>query len=73
MARIFVEQGQLKKAAEIYLHLLKHNPCQPDIKAELAAVRRKMNHNEKEKRDLNPLYREWIRMAVCSELCDGSG
>ena len=71
MARIFVDQGQLKKATQIYQYLLKRNPQQPDVKAELAAVRRKMNQNEKRKRDLTPLYREWIRLALCVESANG--
>jgi len=71
MARIFVEQGQLKKATEIYLHLLKQNPHQLDVKAELAAVRRKMNHDGKGKKDLAPLYREWIRLSLGAESCNG--
>jgi hypothetical protein len=65
MARIFVEQGQLKKAAEIYLFLLKKNPNQKEIKNHLMDIRRRLNQSvQGAARDLKPLYEKWINLAI---------
>ena len=62
MARIFVEQGQYRKAIQVYRYLLKTNPDQQDVKAELAAVSRKLVYNDSgmNQKDLEPLYRNWV-------------
>ncbi len=63
MARIFTQQGQLKKAAEIYLYLLKKNPNQEDVKKQLIDIRRRLNQaGQTAAKDLRPLYEKWIAL-----------
>ncbi len=65
MARIFEAQGQLEKAAEIYLFLLQQEPCRDDLAAELACIRQQMRQGEggrKPGKDLGPLYEQWLRL-----------
>ena len=65
MARIYTEQGHYRKAADIYRHLLKADPSRQDIADKLSQVEA-LQHaaSQSEKRDLAPLLRQWIRLAV---------
>jgi len=61
VARILIDQGHLKKAAEIYAYLLKQDPEQKDLKSELAAIKGKLSQKNGEAvKDLSRLYRKWI-------------
>jgi hypothetical protein len=61
LAGILANQGQLKKAEEIILHLLKQNPHQPDLEIELDLLRLRMNlKNSNPRERLNDLYKIWI-------------
>lgn len=63
MARIFADQGQLNKAAEIYLFLLAKEPHREDLAAALDAVRQRMREGQRPEKDLAPLYEKWLRLA----------
>lgn len=63
MARIFTAQGQLKKAAEIYLFLLQQEPHREDLSAELADIRNRMRQEGGSPvKDLGLLYEKWVRL-----------
>jgi hypothetical protein len=65
MARIFVEQGRFKEAFQIYAHLIRKNPDQRDIQAEIAALKLRINTPPgKGVRDLRVLYRQWISLVI---------
>lgn len=63
MARIFAQQGQLKKAAEIYVYLLKKNPNQEEVKKQLIDIRHRLSQaGQTAAKDLRPLYEKWIAL-----------
>ena len=65
MARIYTQQGHYRKAAEIYRHLLELDPSRQDIAEALAEVESMPDaQTTAGKKDLAPLVREWIRLAV---------
>ena len=65
LARILASQGQHKKAAAIYKHLLRQPFDQPDLKAELVTLKIKMNAEASgSSKELSSLYRLWIDTAV---------
>jgi hypothetical protein len=65
MARIYAQQGHYRKAADIYRHLLALDPSRQDIAEALAEAETKQAAAEHGgKKDLAPLVREWIRLAV---------
>ena len=65
MARIYTQQGHYRKAAEIYRHLLELDPSRQDIAGALAEVQALQKaQTAAGKKDLAPLLREWIRLAV---------
>ena len=65
MARIYTQQGHYRKAAEIYRHLLELDPSRQDIAGALAEVQALQDaKTPAAKKDLAPLLREWIRLAV---------
>ena len=67
MARILAAQGRIKKARDIYGHLLKQNPAQEDLRAELDALDDRKpstgtNHPSADG-NLSLLYQQWIDTA----------
>ena len=65
MARIYTQQGHYRKAADIYRHLLENDPTRKDLADDLAEVEAKeraLHHSGK--KDLAPLLRQWIKLAV---------
>ena len=65
MARIYTEQGHYRKAADIYRHLLEADPSRQDIADKLSEVEAMQQAaSQSEKKDLAPLLRQWIRLAV---------
>ena len=65
MARIYTQQGHYRKAADIYRHLLELDPSRQDIARALAEVESIQHADDSMgKKDLAPLLREWIRLAV---------
>ncbi len=60
MARLFADQGYLRKAAQIYRHLLKQTPDSDDLRQALADVEHRIEQQEKPSlRELGLLLREW--------------
>ena len=65
MARIYVDQGYLKKAAEIYRHLLTAQPERQDLVEALARLEEKISADGRKKTaDLVPLLEEWIELLL---------
>lgn len=65
MARIYAQQGHYRKAADIYRHLLALDPTRQDLAealAEAESMQTPMFHTGQ--KDLAPLVRQWIRLAV---------
>lgn len=61
MARLFAEQGYLRKAAEIYRHLVGQEPGCHDLKQALADIELEMAQKQAPTRkDAELLLREWI-------------
>jgi uncharacterized protein YjiS (DUF1127 family) len=65
MARIYTQQGHYRKAAEIYRHLLNLDPSRQDIAGALAEVEKMQEAPASaDPKDLVPLVRKWVRLAV---------
>ena len=62
MAKVYADQGNLLKAAEIYRYLLESEPEEPDLKDALSEVERKLN--EKSPDDLIRLFNRWIDLLL---------
>lgn len=62
MAKVYADQGNLLKAAEIYRYLLESEPEQIDLKDALSEVERKLN--EKLPDDLIRLFNRWIDLLL---------
>ncbi len=63
MARLFAEQGYLRKAAEIYRHLLAHEPENEELRQVLATLEHRMAEQPSPSRkDAEMLLREWAQM-----------
>lgn len=65
MARLYADQGHYDKALEVYRHLMKQFPENPDISAAYSDLNVKIQRikasNEPE---LAPLFREWFDLLV---------
>jgi len=65
MAGIYVAQGKLEKAAEIYRHLLTVQPERRDLAEALAGLEEKISAGGGEKAaDLAELLEEWIGLLL---------
>ena len=65
MAKIYVDQGYLEKAAEVYRHLLTVEPEREDLAEALARIEDKMSADgRKRTADLVPLLEEWIELLL---------
>jgi len=62
MAKVYADQGNLLKAAEIYRYLLESEPERRDLKDALSEVERKLN--EKSPDDLTRLFNRWIDLLL---------
>ena len=62
MAKVYADQGNLLKAAEIYRYLLKCEPEHRDLKDALFEVERKLN--EKSPDDLSKLFIRWMDLLL---------
>ena len=68
MAKLYADQGYLRKAAEIYRHLIHRNPERHDLTEALAQVERQIGHGPAPNRkDVELLLREWIEMMKLSQ------
>lgn len=62
MAKIYTDQGNLVKAAEIYHFLINREPNRQDLIDALAEVEAKLL--EKRPNDLLPLIRKWVQLSL---------
>ena len=62
MAKVYADQGNLLKAAEIYRYLLECEPERQDLMAALSEIERKLN--EKSPDDLIKLFNRWIDLLL---------
>jgi len=60
MARVYAEEGYLRKAAAIYRELLDANPSRKDCSAALAELEKQIaQQRAPSRKDLEQLMREW--------------
>lgn len=65
MAKVYAEQGNFEKAAEIYRYLLKKEPARPELAAALAEVEPKLGRTGRSDwSDLAPLFQEWVELLL---------
>ena len=62
MAKVYIDQGNLLKAAEIYRYLLESEPERTDLKDELSEIEKKLN--EKSPDDLTRLFSRWVDLLL---------
>lgn len=62
MAKVYADQGNLLKAAEIYRYLLECEPQRPDLMDALSEIERKLN--QKSPDDLVKLFNIWIDLLL---------
>jgi tetratricopeptide (TPR) repeat protein len=62
MAKVYANQGNLLKAAEIYRYLLESEPEQLDLKDALFEIERRLN--EKSPEDLIKLFNRWMDLLL---------
>ena len=62
MARVYADQGQLDKAAEIYRYLLNEEPERQDLIDALAEIDKK--RYEKDPEGLSQLFGTWIDLLL---------
>jgi len=62
MAKVYADQGNLSKAAEIYRYLLDCEPERRDLKDALSEIERKLN--EKSPDDLIKLFSRWMDLLI---------
>lgn len=62
MAKVYADQGNLLKAAEIYRYLLECEPERRDLMDSLSEIERKLN--EKSPDDLIRIFGRWIDLQL---------
>ena len=62
MAKVYADQGNLLKAAEIYRYLLECEPERRDLMDALSEIERKLN--EKSPEDLIKLFNGWVDLLL---------
>jgi hypothetical protein len=62
MAKVYADQGNLLKAAEIYRYLLEGEPERPDLRDALSEIERKLNEASPD--DLAKLFNGWIDLLL---------
>lgn len=63
MARLYADQGYLRKAAQIYRYLVQQEPDRDDLNRELAAIEeaiRRQTHPPA--KELGLLMRDWVEL-----------
>jgi hypothetical protein len=64
MARLYAEQGYLRKAAQIYRDLLNQEPDRDDLRRCLLEVEEKISRQtHPARKELGLLLREWVDLA----------
>jgi hypothetical protein len=64
MARVYADQGHYDEAARIYRHLLEEQPGQQALVEALAEVEMIRAEARARKKDLVPLFKEWVGLAL---------
>lgn len=63
MARLYAQQGYLRKAAQVYCYLLKQSPDRMDLRRELAAVEEEIRcQPHPTRKELGLLVRDWAAL-----------
>jgi hypothetical protein len=62
MAKVYADQGNLLKAAEIYRYLLEGEPERPDLRDALSEIEKKLNETSPD--DLVKLFSRWIDLLI---------
>ena len=62
MAKVYADQGNLSKAAEIYRYLLECEPERQDLMDSLSEIERKLNEESPD--DLIKLFNRWIDLLL---------
>ncbi len=63
MAKLFADQGYLRKAAEIYRYLVNQAPERKDLREALEAVERHLaQYPAPTRKDVDLMLREWMDM-----------
>ena len=63
MARLYADQGYLRKAVEVYRHLLEQQPDRQDIKQALGRLEQQIEQQQApSKKELGLMFREWIEL-----------
>lgn len=61
MAELYAEQGYLRKAAQIYGHLLQKEPYREDLRSALAKIEKQIEKQTgPTRKELALLMREWV-------------
>ena len=61
MAKLYADQGYLRKAAEIYHHLIKQNPERDDLRQALSGVEEQIARQQTPtSKELRLMFREWV-------------
>ncbi len=61
MARLFADQGYLRKAVEIYRYLVQQEPGREDLHRDLAALEEKIRRQtHPSTKELGLLMRDWV-------------
>lgn len=65
MAKVYSQQGHWDKAADIYRHLLTHEPEREDYLEALAEAERKAKQNRRESlEELGDLFHQWFDLML---------
>jgi len=63
MARLYADQGYLRKAARVYRYLLQETPDRMDLRKELAAVEEEIRmQSHPSRKELGLLIRDWATL-----------
>lgn len=62
MAKVYADQGNLLKAAEIYRYLLEGEPERPDLRDALSEIEKKLNETSPD--NLAKLFNGWIDLLL---------
>lgn len=61
LAELYAKQGYLRKAAQIYGHLLQQEPHREDLRSALAKIEKQIEkRNGPTRKELAMLMREWV-------------
>ena len=63
MAKLYADQGYLRKAARIYRHLVQEAPDREDLRSDLSEIEEKIHRQtHPPRKELGLLMREWAEL-----------